>query len=83
MLTTDESLFCEKLDRTVPQLADIDITYKEKGLVAAEKQLADYVRESLRPQDYFKIPYYERENSWALDSDDDFAAHKLEIKLAE
>lgn len=74
MLTSDQVLFCEKLDRTIPQLAGIDVTYKEKGLLAAEKQLADYVREALRPQDYFKIPYYERENAWALSSDDDFAA---------
>ncbi len=80
MFTTDEILFCEKLDRSIPRLADIDVTYKEKGLAAAEKQLADYVRESLRPQDYFKIPYYERENSWALDSDDDYAAAEKIIR---
>ena len=36
MFTTDEKLFCEKLDRSIPALADIDVTYKEKGLAAAE-----------------------------------------------
>ena len=74
MFTTDEKLFCEKLNTSLPGLEGIDVTFKEKGLAAAEKQLADYIRATLRPQDYFKIPYYERENAWALGSDDDFAA---------
>jgi hypothetical protein len=34
----------------------------------------------MRPDDYFKISYYERENAWALGSDDDFAAAEKIIK---
>ncbi len=64
MLTTYEALFCEALDRTVPALSNIDVTFREKGVEAAEKQLADYVRASLRVDDYFTIPYHDRENAW-------------------
>lgn len=80
MLITDERFFCEEIDKTIPELANIADTYRNKGLEAAEKQLCDYVRATLRPQDYFKIPYYERENAWALESDDDFAAAEKIIR---
>ena len=46
MLTTCEKLFCEALDRRIPELADIDVTFRERGVEAAEKQLADYIRAS-------------------------------------
>ena len=74
MFLTDERLFCEELDTSIPALKDIAETFKNKGTEAAEKQLADYVRGAMRPNDYFKIPYYERENAWARSTDDDFAA---------
>lgn len=75
MLITDERFFCHALDENSdPALKGISDTYKEKGLDAAEKQLCDFVRSFMRPNDYFKIPYYERENAWALDSDDELAA---------
>ena len=80
MYITDQKFFCEEILRDHAALADIDKTYLEKGLVAAEKQLADFVRGFMRPDDYFKIPYYERENVWALDSEDDFAAAERIIK---
>ena len=44
MLTTYEALFCHALDRTIPALSDIDVTFREKGVEAAERQLADYRR---------------------------------------
>ena len=56
MFITDEKFFCEKLDRSIPALADIDVTYREKGLEAAEKQLADFVRGYLQPEKYFRRP---------------------------
>ena len=74
MYITDERFFCEEISGDYPELASIAQTYRENGLEAAEKQLADFVRGFMRPDDYFKIPYYERENEWALASDDDFAA---------
>ncbi len=74
MLTTCEKLFCEALDRRIPELADIDVTFRERGVEAAEKQLADYIRASLRTEDYFTIPYHGRENAWSCPGDDDFAA---------
>ncbi len=74
MLTTYEKLFCEALDLSVPALAGIDVTFREEGLEAAEKRLADYVRATLRAEDYFTIPYQERENVWASPEDDELAA---------
>ena len=81
MFITDEKFFCEALDTVnYPALSGIGETYKEKGLAAAEAQLCDFVRSFMRPEDYFKIPYYERENAWALGSDDDFAAAEKIIR---
>ena len=74
MLITDEKFFCEKLDRTIPALSDIDVTYKEKGLDTAEKQFADFIRGYLQPEKYFRMPYYGRENIWARKDEDDFQA---------
>ena len=74
MLTTYEKLFCEALDTSIPALADIDVTFREKGLEAAEKQLADYVRASLRTEDYFTVPYHDRENVWCDPADSELAA---------
>jgi len=75
MLITDEKFFCEVLDTVnYPALAGIGDVYRNEGLAAAEKQLCDFVRDFMRPNEYFQIPYYERENAWALGSDDDFAA---------
>lgn len=74
MLITDRVFFCEKLDKNIPELSDIDVTYREKGLEAAEKQLADFLKKSLCPEKYFKIPYYGRENAWAYNTEDDYVA---------
>ena len=79
MLTTFEKLFCEALDRSIPALTDIDVTFRERGAEAAEKQLADYIRISLRTEDYFTVPYHGRENVWASPDDDDFAAAASEM----
>jgi len=74
MYISDKRFFCEELSSDYPELKNIGETYLQNGLEAAEKQLADFVRGFMKPEDYFKIPYYERENAWALSSDDDFAA---------
>lgn len=74
MFISDEQLFCEELDTSIPELENIGETFKEKGLAAAEKQLSDYVRAVLKPDKYFRIPYYGRENRWARDDEDDLAA---------
>ena len=70
MLITDDKFYCEILDKSICELKNRDLVYKNKGIGAAKKQIADYLRASLRPEDYFNIPYYERENSWALASED-------------
>ncbi|MBE6609611.1 MAG: hypothetical protein E7634_02965 [Ruminococcaceae bacterium] len=80
MFITDEKFFCEKLDRTIPELSGIDVTYREKGLEAAEKQLADFIRGYLQPEKYFRIPYYGRENAWARKDEDDFQASERIMK---
>ena len=78
MLTTYEALFCHALDRAIPALSDIDVTFREKGVEAAEKQLADYIRATLRVNDYFTIPYNERENVWCDPADSEIeAAEKI------
>ncbi len=58
MITTDESFFCESLNKSIPELSDIDKTYKKKGLAFAEKQFADYVRTVLNPEKYFAFTNY-------------------------
>ncbi len=78
MLITDERFFCEEIDETVKGLEGIGENFKRNGLASAEKQLADYIKATLRPDMYFRIPYYGRENAWSLNSDDDFkAAEKI------
>lgn len=72
MLITEEKFFGEVLNSDIPELSDLLTVYKEKGLSAAEKQFADYVRGTLEPEKYFRIPYYERENSWAYPHENDF-----------
>ena len=74
MMTTNQQLFCELLDRSILELSDIDVTFRDRGIEAAEKQLADYIRSTLKTENFFKIPYQPRENAWALPEDDDFAA---------
>ena len=74
MLITDEKFFGEVLNQKIPELSDLYETYREKGLAAAEKQFADYVRGALEPEKYFRIPYYERENSWSYPHESDLDA---------
>ena len=74
MLITDNKFYREEINTAIPELSDIGAVYTEKGLEAAEKRLADYVRAVARPDDYFKTPYYPRENAWAYQNEDDFAA---------
>ena len=80
MLITDEKFFCEELNEQIPEMQKAARAYRESGLQAAEKVLADYVRQNIEPDKYFRIPYYERENAWALSTDDDFAAAEKIIK---
>ena len=78
MLTTYETLFCDALDSSIPALSDIDVTYREQGIQAAEKQLADYIRATLRVEDYFTIPYKGRENVRRAPTDSELeAAEKI------
>ena len=44
MYITNDRFFCEELSSEYPELKHIGTTYREKGLEAAEKQLADFVR---------------------------------------
>ncbi len=62
--TTDEELFCTLLDTKYAGLEGIDKTFAEKGLEAAEKQLADAIRANLDTKRYFTIPPLPRENEW-------------------
>ena len=74
MLITDEKFFGEVLDPNIPALSDLQTVYRKKGLAAAEKQFADYIRGALAPEKYFRIPYYERENPWAYPHESDIEA---------
>ena len=44
MLITDNKFYREEINTAIPELSDIGAVYTEKGLEAAEKRLADYVR---------------------------------------
>ena len=66
MLISDEKFFCEELDTSVKGLEGIDVTFRENGLAAAEKQLADHIRKFLRPDDYLKTPMYDFDSHWVF-----------------
>ena len=74
MYISDERFFCSELDTSIDGLKGIDTLFKDKGTEAAEKQFADFIRGYLKPDMYFRIPYYGRENAWARKDEDDFAA---------
>ena len=74
MLITDEKFFGEILDPSIPELSDLQTIYQKKGLAAAEKQFADFVRGAIETEKYFQIPYYERENSWSYPYESDLEA---------
>ena len=74
MYISDERFFCSELDLTIDGLGGIDVTFKEKGLEAAEAQFGDFIRGYLKPEMYFRMPYYGRENAWARKDEDDFQA---------
>ena len=74
MYISDERFFCSELDLTIDGLCGIDVTFKEKGLEAAEAQFGDFIRGYLKPEKYFRMPYYGRENAWARKDEDDFQA---------
>ena len=80
MFITDERFFCEELDTSVKGLEGIDENYKNNGLASAEKQLADFVYANMRSDDYFKTPYYERENAWYHKGEDDYAVCERVMK---
>jgi hypothetical protein len=74
LLITDEKFFGEVLDLSIPELSDLQTIYQKKGLAAAEKQFADFVRGAIDTEKYFQIPYYERENSWSYPYESDLEA---------
>ena len=80
MYISDERFFCEELDLSIEGLKGIDLTFKEKGTEAAEKQLADFIRGYLKPEMYFRMPYYGRENAWARKDESDFDAAERILK---
>ena len=73
MFITDERFFCSELDTSFKGLEGIDDNYRKNGLESAEKQLGDFVRAKMRADDYFKTPYYARENAWYHNGEDDYA----------
>lgn len=70
MLITDEKFFCEVLDPSYPGLEGLESIYRNEGLEAAEKSFGEFVRANMPADDYFKTPYYERENAWHRGEDD-------------
>lgn len=74
MLITDEKFFCEELDTSVNGLKEIDKVFREKGLEAAEKQLADHIRSILRPSEYLRIPRYDWDSDWVFRGKDMYEA---------
>jgi len=74
LLITDEKFFGEVLNVNIPALSNLLTIYKKKGLAAAEKQFADYIRGALEPEKYFQVPYYEKENSWSYSYESDMDA---------
>lgn len=80
MLLTDERFYTEVLDTSRAGLEGIDERYRRGDLCGCQKQFADHLRATLRPDMYFRIPYYGRENAWAYSSEDDYAASERIIR---
>lgn len=83
MLLTDEKFFLETLNTNIPMLALAAEHYKAGRITEAEHIFADFIRSTLKPDIYFKTPYYEQENNWAYpyESEKDTADRICEGKL--
>ena len=83
MLLTEKRFFEEVLDLSIPQLCAASEAFAAGNRDEAVKLFANYIRGALDTDNYFKIPYYPRENSWAKgnETDLDVANRLLENKF--
>lgn len=72
-----------KLNTAIPALADIARTASLGQDADAERAFAAYVRGTLQPEKYFRIPYYPPENAWLArnESEEAVAARLAEGKI--
>lgn len=76
-LTTGE-LLLTKIDHTFPGMEKIPALLAADNLAAAEAAFAAALRASLKPEMYFRIPYYPPENVWLADGEsEEEAAERL------
>ncbi len=64
MRMTVREYLLTKIDTTIPRLSSIPALIQGGRFEEAEAVYAGFVRDSLKPQLYFRIPYYPPENIW-------------------
>ena len=71
MLLSDERFFTEVLNTDIPALAEVSGLWTSGKRSEAESAFAAFIKGELRPDIYFKTPYYPRENVWAYKEESD------------
>ena len=74
MLLTDEKFYTQVLNTDIPELNEVAGLWRRGNVEGAESAFARFIKKTLRPEIYFKTPYYERENSWAYSRESDLDA---------
>ena len=80
MIITEHKFYNEVLDLSVPELNNARNAFASGDRLAAAHIFADYVKRTLQPDTYFKIPYYPRENVWARDDETDLEVCERVLK---
>lgn len=71
MLLTDEKFYTGALNTDIPALKEVSGLWASGRVSEAECAFAKFIRSELRPDIYFKTPYYPRENVWAYKEESD------------
>lgn len=75
-MITDEEFFKNCLNLDDQGMENVKKNVLENNYREARKKLASFIRETLQPERFFKIPYEEPENMFRLEGESDEAAAK-------
>lgn len=83
MRLTTAAFLREKINHTLPGLTEIPALLDAGDLAGAEAEFAAYLKATLCPEKYFRIPYYEPENAWIArgETEADIAARLARGKI--
>jgi len=74
MKLTTRDFLLHKIDHSLPALAPIPALLAAGDPDGAEAAFAGYLRTSLSPEKYFRIPYYPPENAWLMKDESEYDA---------